>query len=524
MDEDTEKQEIKEVEKKLSERKEKVKNWLKNPYNLLLIAILIFAFIIRLYFFSLTKNQPLWWDEGEYGLKAKSFAFGTPLTGWFGAREIIVPAFWGTLFLINNSEFLPRLFQVIISVFTVYLTYLVTSRLYDQKTGLISSLIMSVNAIHLFFTSRLLTYLWAPFFLLLIFYFFAMYSIKNAGKKYLYYAAILSAIGISIYGSVAFGIAAIFLFLIITQQHRILFKKETWIALLLGALFLLPQLIYNQVTYGSFASRFTALVVETVKNYTPSNLFVYIKLFPHMFGNITSILILIGFLCILACLFLSADFIVKNKETPHKSDLMILLWALFILGFYTYVAVYYATVYDAFVVSAFPALAIIGARGSLLIYRLPGNKKFLTLVLVAVLCAGSYFSLSYGNSIITNKKNSFDSVKYAGEWIKENSNPGDIVISSSLPQMTYYSERETYPFVRGWATADDPTVRTTEEDFDKFISEKKPKFITDSLWEQVPPWAHQYAQKHNDTLIPVQAYFMDPQKTQLSLIIYQVQY
>jgi hypothetical protein len=119
---------------------------------------------------------------------------------------------------------------------------------------------------------------------------------------------------------------------------------------------------------------------------------------------------------------------------------------------------------------------------------------------------------------------SFDSIKYAGEWIKENSNPEDIIISASLPQMTYYSERETYPFVRHTSVSDDPTIRETEEDFEKFVAEKKPKYITDSLWEPVPDWVHGYASKHNDTLIPVQGYYLDEAKTQISLIIYEVKY
>jgi len=50
----------KEVKKSL---KEKIKIWLKDPYNLVILGVIIFAFAIRLYYFSLTKNQPRWWDE-----------------------------------------------------------------------------------------------------------------------------------------------------------------------------------------------------------------------------------------------------------------------------------------------------------------------------------------------------------------------------------------------------------------------------------------------------------------------------
>ncbi len=44
--------------------KEKLKEFLKE--NLVIISILIFVFIIRIYYLILTKNQAGWWDENEY--------------------------------------------------------------------------------------------------------------------------------------------------------------------------------------------------------------------------------------------------------------------------------------------------------------------------------------------------------------------------------------------------------------------------------------------------------------------------
>src|SRR3989344_1246000 len=56
------------------ERKNKIKNWLKNPYNFIFLIILGIAIIVRLYFYSLTKGQPLWWDEAGYLAYAKNLA------------------------------------------------------------------------------------------------------------------------------------------------------------------------------------------------------------------------------------------------------------------------------------------------------------------------------------------------------------------------------------------------------------------------------------------------------------------
>jgi hypothetical protein len=127
--------------------------------------------------------------------------------------------------------------------------------------------------------------------------------------------------------------------------------------------------------------------------------------------------------------------------------------------------------------------------------------------------------------MILNKVNSFVSVKYAGLWIKENSNLNDSVVSSSLPQMVYYSERVTYPYALTQSSLNVPSnLYKTEQEFEKEVISKKPKYITDSVWEQVPQWVHEYPAKHNSTLVPVQVYYLDAQKTQPSLIIYEVKY
>jgi len=51
---------------------EKVKTWLKDNYNLALLGRLIFAAVVLLHYFSITKFQTLWWDKAEYMPKPKN--------------------------------------------------------------------------------------------------------------------------------------------------------------------------------------------------------------------------------------------------------------------------------------------------------------------------------------------------------------------------------------------------------------------------------------------------------------------
>lgn len=503
--------------------REKIKEWLSNRYNLAFLALFIAAVIIRIYYFSLTKNQPLWWDEGEYGLKAKAFAFGTPLTGWYGAREVVVPLLFSFILKLGGTEASFRFLQLIVSCATVFMVYVLGKEMFDKKTALIAALIISVNAVHLFFTDRILTYLWAPLFFLLTFYLFYQWYLNDKGRKYLYAFSIVGAIGVSVYGSLAFGLLAIALFLLITERFSFLKKKEIWIAALTGFIFLIPQFIYSKIVYGVFIGRWAGLQSSKPEN-NFSLLFGYFKMFPHLFGWVFAIIIAIGAAYMLIFLLFSWDLISKNQNKTVKSYILTILWALCVLGFYTYVGVGWGVVYDGFILSALPALALMPSGLVSLAFGLKFDKRIINLVIILVLAFGAYSQLGYANSIINGKLSSFDSVKFAGEWIKANSEPGDIIISSSLPQMTYYSERETYPFQRHTSVFDDTIVRTTEEEFDKFVAEKKPKYITDSIWENVPQWVHEYAAKHNDALVPVQAYFLDSEKKQLSLVIYEVRY
>jgi 4-amino-4-deoxy-L-arabinose transferase-like glycosyltransferase len=495
----------------IEKRKQKILKWIKQNDNYIFLGIILIAFIVRIYFFILTKNQPLWWDEAEYMLKGKSIFLGTPSTGWALQREIIVPFLWGIFYYISRSEIIPRLLQILVSLFVIGGTYLIGKEIYSKKVGLIASLIIAVNAVYLFFTMRLLVYPWAPLFYILIFYFFWKGYVKKENVKYFYLSAIFAAIGISIYGSVAFAVLILLAFFIITEQYKFLFKKEIWIATLIGLIFLIPQFIYNYVSYGNLLSRWTAFsktASASVAN--PSALLSYFKMFPHLFGNLFSIFILLGFLYILIIILLSFDLIIKNKKESikAKSHLFIILWILTVIGFYTYAAYSGEAVYDAFIFPSFPALAIMASIGFLIIYKIPVKKQILTILLVLLLIMGCYYQISYANTLIKNKKESFDHVREAGLWIKENTEKGDIIISKSRPQNTYYSERETI------------APANSTENMLKQLKDIKPKYLINSIFEPTSAHVYEFPEKYPELLSPARAYTLNDQ--QASLIIYSV--
>ena len=148
------------------------------------------------------------------------------------------------------------------------------------------------------------------------------------------------------------------------------------------------------------------------------------------------------------------------------------------------------------------------------------NIKTKTIVIIfsIILVALLVQNYKFGFSLIDSKKASYQEVKLAGEWIKANSNPEDIIIGGSLPQLTYYSERAVYPFHLAYRR---DISRKEESDLDKFILENRPRYFMISTYESDKPWAFAYPGKHSDLLIPVKAYGPSDQPI---LIIYEFDY
>src|SRR3989344_6583926 len=150
---------------KLELRKGKVKSWIKNPFNFAFLGIMLIAFSLRLYYFFITKNQALWWDELSYGGIAKTNFF----YGYLGnAPEMIIneikirppllPLLWSLLLKIGSTEAISKFFlELIPSVLSVILVYIIGKKIYDKKTALISSFILAISWMHIFYTMRMLT-------------------------------------------------------------------------------------------------------------------------------------------------------------------------------------------------------------------------------------------------------------------------------------------------------------------------------------------------------------------------------
>ena len=134
--------------------KDKIKKFLKN--NAGIILILLFGFIIRIYYYLITKNQPLWYDEAEYGSYALNWAFGVPIESINPQRPPLLPLMEAIIFKLGFSEQIIRIFiEIIPSTLLILISYFIVKEMYNKRLALLVALFTSIFWLILFNTVRL---------------------------------------------------------------------------------------------------------------------------------------------------------------------------------------------------------------------------------------------------------------------------------------------------------------------------------------------------------------------------------
>lgn len=488
--------------------------WSKNRYNQIFLLILIFAFILRIKY--LNFHQPLWWDEAEYLSIAKHWAYGIPFEV-SSIRPYLFSFFVAILYKIGlGAEWILRIIELITSLFVVFLTYILGKKMFDSKVGLISSFIMSSFYLTLFYTSRIMvdipsTLLWV----VTIYMFWEGYIMKKS-KYYVWLMGFFMGLGYVLRFTTGIVGLVILIYLLVTQGLKFLKNKDLWIAFLICFATMIPYFIYFYVafdkipviegaTYGfghgtSFGIYFSMIPILFQS---------YIPLLTQVFSWFQAFLILfiIGLGYILFNTILGIDLLRKDENL--KKYLMLILWIIVPFIFYGMVPGYGE---DRYLLIIFPAIFFVASFMLLKLVEPLGkyNKYLPYLIIGLILFSGAYTQVKYADRLITAKSTSYIQIKEAGLWIKEHSNPGDIIVSTATPTLTYYTERE---------------VKGFQEPFDEFILKDKPKYFFLTALERSPEWTYKWPQEHPDKIKPVHAIFFDPDtQKQPAVIIYEFVY
>ncbi len=497
----------KESKVSIEKRKDKIKNWLKNPLNLAILLVLAFAFILRIYYFVLTQNQPLWWDETAYGTLAKN-----SITHMWDGTEIVkgetlirppfFPFLWSILLRLGFSEIPIRfILEFIPSILSVLFLYLTVKELYNKKISLFATLIYSVLWIQLFYTGRLLTHMPSLGLLFASTYLFIK-SLK-AEFNYKYFAiSLLLACFVMLMrypDGIIFLVYAIFL--LIVKKTSIIKDPKAWIAALIGFIPILGFFLYNYFTKGNiFPALLGSNYVQSVSKSVNFSIlsFINVYLTPTFF-----ILFLAGLCIVLFELSLSYGFISMNKK--FQSHLFILLVLVIFYSFYIF---YIKGAEDRWLFpmslsfTAFVALGLNSLHNLIKKY----SKVFSIILILGILSFGAYSELTFADALIKEKKETYLQLKQGFEWLKDNSPPDSILLASGMePYVTYYSERK-FEYI--------PQNETDIENI-------KADYLVVHGFSQQPSYINDYLSKNQNKWQPINAFFFDKEQKQPAFIVYQ---
>ena len=495
--------------------KKKIKDWFSKPENITLCVVLLFGLAIRIYYFFLTKGQPLWWDEAEYLSIAKHWVVGLPFD-IFIVRPIMLPFFVAILFKVGFGEVAVRVMELLFSCAGIVFLYLLGKELYNKMTGIVAALLISSFYLHLFFTSRILTGVPTVTLWIMAVYFFWKGYVQKGSPYYTYAAALVIAIGTLMRYPYGMIVLPLLIYVILTKKFTFLKDKTLWKAGVVFIIPFIPYVIWSMKTFGEisiFAAKGfyenNVLFLDYIK-LLPTYLYSPIPFFHSLSPSFLHVLLMLFLASIALFLFrivIGIDLIFKEKNI-QKSILVLLL---FLIPF-LYFSFMHDHVEPRFMFYIFPAVFLMISVVTMELYGLikKYNHVFAASLIVVVLMVGVTEQVSQGDNIIRGKITSYQALKDAGEWLKENSNEEDIVLSAGIPQNAHYSERET----RG--------VPSKEEDFEELVRTSKVRYLLISTLEKSPDWSYDYGQRNVEKVIPVFGIFADTGQTQPVVLIFEL--
>ena len=385
---------------------------------------------------------------------------------------------------------------------------------------------MSIFYLNLFFTYRILSDIPSLVFFIIPAIFFYRYFKTNSHKA-LYIASITIGIGTLFKLTTAALLFVVLIYLLTTEKLKIFKKKEIWIAGLIFLLVLSPYLLWGYMEYGEFVimSAQNTILESTPEPLTvtaPRVLMNYIYLFPsYLFGvnynpanglwwYFSMVIIFASLAYLIYKPFLGFDILLKKKNKQLRRDYYL---ALLFLVPLILVSILITHNENRYILNSFPALFILTAVLINKGYYYIKNKKskvFAILFLVIILGSFAYVQHKQGEELIKGKLYSYAQIKDAGLWIRDNSNPSDVVFSTSAMQTRYYSERDAFD------------IPATRPELESLILEKNPRYYMVSAFERsAEPDQWLYAYPNEKQMNPVHIIFADVEQTQPFVIVYE---
>lgn len=511
-----------EIEKRKSKINKILFSWVKDNYDRVFIAVLLLAFVLRLAIFLKTLNQPLWYDGATYMEAGKNWALDLGLRDiWYYRRGFFFALLCAFFFKLGLGETAIRFSIVLFSTGIVFVSYFLLNEMFgNKKISLLTTLCLTFSWIILFFTGRILTDIPAAFFLLTALFFFWKGYINDKGKKFIFlFAIFLSLATLTRMQSIMFFPP--FLIIIFLKEKFAMFKnKKLWIVLLIFLAFLLPYFYLYSQHYGNpikdlfeyYVGVGSSDVAKDVASERSIFKFpMYFKDLPYMLTYPFFALLILGLFYFFLDVIFGFDRIFQNKKIQTK--LFTFFWILS-----PFLALGYITPYveERYVTACLPFLFLVSILPLVSLEKYFKNKNLSiaqfclvsVLLVLSISSVGFTSNYTWANQLVDAKKTSYLEVMEAGQWMKENSNTSALIVSQSIPQIQYYSERSTYAVDQ---------LGNDSSSFHNKTLELKPTFLMLSVFENHQSWMYQFPQQYH--LVPAKVLADD--NNQPVVIIYK---
>jgi len=357
----------------------------------ILIIVLILAFSIRMFlsFTTLLKG----WDETVYanlGWNLKSNPFNYEFKYWgdknldecwscAGFRAPLLPYSIMILYSVfGNSEIILNLFMPIIGTIGIVLLYLLAKRMFNEKIALVSAIILAFLPLHVMFSGKFLTDVYATTLITVTSLFFWLGFIENKFKFKLLFGLFLALSFLARYISVVMVPVYLLLMLIRERNFRFLTQKGTVLSFVIFFLVISPWLLYSYNEYNNPIG--FLLHAKNAASYWGDTQPWYF-FFQHSFESYS--------IFIIPFIFGLFDSI-RKMNLKKFNYLLILFWILAILGF----SIYFNHKEERFLLTLTPAFSILAAIGIYKILDVKNRKlKIISSIFMVIVCIVVIISL-----------------------------------------------------------------------------------------------------------------------------------
>lgn len=217
--------------------------------------VVILFFVMQM--FSFTSFHDPWWDSSVYMNMGKYIFSGGEVGVWEPSRPLVWSAVLGAGWFLGFDQILyGRIVNLILSVGSVVLVYLISRRLGGERVGFLTTLFFAFSPTFFLFSQILFSEIVSLFLVLLGLYFFLRERYSLSGLFFGIACMSRFFVGFFILGFVGFY----FLATLFDSRRRGNLRKWLYDALTFGVPFLLPAvcfLVLNMFLYGDMFFPFT---------------------------------------------------------------------------------------------------------------------------------------------------------------------------------------------------------------------------------------------------------------------------